>query len=98
MKVYLFKFLMEVLLQTRCIIINPVLNSTTNNIENDILKHSKKKTKMMKNPPSKYGSRFIKQSYSSHATNGKRKSRPYLWSEAVREYICRDIIITWIFC
>ena len=33
---------MGMLLQTRCIIINPALNVATKNIENDILKNSKK--------------------------------------------------------
>ena len=50
---------MEMLLQTRCIIINAVLNVATKNKENDVLKNSTKKTKMMKTPPWKDGSRFI---------------------------------------
>ena len=44
-KVYWFKFLMGMLLQTGCIIINPVLNVAIKNIENDILKELKEKDK-----------------------------------------------------
>ena len=38
------------LLQMRFIILNLILNVATGNIENYILKNSKKKTKMMKTP------------------------------------------------
>ena len=44
-KVYWFKFLMGMLLQTGCIIINPVLNVAIKYIENDILKELKEKDK-----------------------------------------------------
>ena len=47
------------LLQMRCIIINPVLNNASKNKENDTLKKLKEKDKDYEKPPQKDGSRFI---------------------------------------
>ena len=53
-------------------ITNPKINVATRNIENYILKNLSRK--MVQNS-------FMQQNYSSHKANGKRKFRPYFWSE-----------------
>ena len=87
MKSYWFRSLTEILLQMRHIT-NPKINVATRNIENYILKNLSRK--MVQNS-------FMQQNYSSHKANGKRKFRPYFWSETVKQYIYRDIEIIWIF-
>ena len=69
---------MGMLLQTTCIIINPVLNVATKNVENDVLKKLKEKDKDDEKTLRRkmVQDSFIEQSYSSHKANGKQKFRP----------------------
>ena len=71
---------MGMLLQTRCIIINPALNVATKNIENDILKNSKKNNEEKDDEKASVQKWFKIHSLNKvihHIKQTEQKSRPY---------------------